>query len=184
MIWFTSDWHIGHDKEFIWQSRGFQNVEEMNETLLKNCNEVVEPLDTLYILGDLALVLVNESMWNQIYHNIKCQDVQFIAGNHDTDNRIDKYIEEYGFEYRGYADVLHYNHLHFYLSHYPAITTNRDFDKPLKARTLNLSGHTHSTDIWHNRPMDMSYNVAPDAHNNYPVSIEQSIKDFKESLKY
>lgn len=72
MIWFTSDWHIGHDKEFLWRPRGFQNVEEMNETLLKNCNEVVEPLDTLYILGDLALVPNNESMWNQIYHNIKC----------------------------------------------------------------------------------------------------------------
>lgn len=182
MIFFTSDWHIGHDKDFLYRPRGFQNIEEMNNAIIKNCNSIVGENDILYILGDLALVPSNEYMWNQIYYNIKCKDVRFIEGNHDTDNRIDKYIEEYGFEYRGCADRLDYNHLHFYLSHYPSLTTNKDYDKPLKARLLNLSGHTHSKDIWHGRPQDMCYNVAVDAHNNYPVSIEEIIEDFKKVI--
>lgn len=70
MIYFTSDWHIGHDKDFIWRPRGFNNVTEMNNTLIKNCNSVIQPEDTLFILGDLALGQ-QEGQWRQIYHNIK-----------------------------------------------------------------------------------------------------------------
>ena len=179
MIYFTSDWHIGHDKEFCWGPRGFKDVQDAAITTLDNCNFIVQPEDTLYILGDLALVPQNEKLWNEIYHEIQCKDIYFIAGNHDTDNRIDKYIDEYGFEYRGYADILHYNHLHFYLSHYPTLTTNKDLDKPLKTRLLSISGHTHSKDKWHGHPNNLCYNVALDAHDNFPVSIEEIIEDFK-----
>ena len=31
-IWLTSDTHFGHDKDFIWGSRGFKNVYEMRES--------------------------------------------------------------------------------------------------------------------------------------------------------
>ena len=31
-IFVTSDLHFGHDREFIWKARGFNSVQEMNET--------------------------------------------------------------------------------------------------------------------------------------------------------
>ena len=178
MIWFTSDWHIGHDKEFIWKCRGFKSVEDAAFQTLKNCNEFVEKTDTLYILGDLALGQ-HEELWNEVYSNIKCNDVHFLIGNHDTDRRVAKYDYEYNFICEGYATMFKYDKYNFYLSHYPTNTTNYDMDKPMKTRILNLSGHTHSSDIFHGNLNAGSYNVALDAHINRPINIEDIIFDFK-----
>ena len=60
------------------------------------------------------------------------------------------------------------------------MTANFDDDKPLRQRTLCLSGHTHSKEKFDRRTE--AYNVAVDAHNCYPVSIDQIIEDFK--VKY
>ena len=51
--------------------------------------------------------------------------------------------------------------------------------KALKQRTLALSGHTHSKELF--EPCG-SYNVAIDAHECHPVSLDQIIDDFK--VKY
>ena len=37
-IWLISDTHFNHNKEFVWKARGFNSVEEMNETIIKNVN--------------------------------------------------------------------------------------------------------------------------------------------------
>ena len=54
-----------------------------------------------------------------------------------------------------------------------------DDDKKFKARLFSLSGHTHSKAIWQ-PACESSYNVALDAHNNYPVDIDIIINDLKE----
>lgn len=54
-IWLSSDYHLNHDKEFIWKARGFKSVEEMNEAIITRNNELVSPEDTLIICGDLML---------------------------------------------------------------------------------------------------------------------------------
>ena len=54
-IWLTSDTHFGHDKEFVWQARGFNNITEMNQTIVKNWNSVVDHEDTVYLLSDVML---------------------------------------------------------------------------------------------------------------------------------
>ena len=33
-IYFTSDLHFGHDREFSYKPRSFENVEDMNKTIL------------------------------------------------------------------------------------------------------------------------------------------------------
>ena len=55
MIWVTSDFHFGHEKEFLWRPRGFESWEEAAEQTIKNYNEVVGWDDTVYILGDCML---------------------------------------------------------------------------------------------------------------------------------
>ena len=54
-IWFTSDFHFCHDREFVWKARGFESVEEMNEAIVARFQEKIQPEDTLYILGDCML---------------------------------------------------------------------------------------------------------------------------------
>ena len=42
MIWFTSDPHLGHDKDFVWQARGFESIDEMNAEIIRRWNETNE----------------------------------------------------------------------------------------------------------------------------------------------
>ncbi len=55
-IWFTSDLHFGHNKEFLYKPRGFNSIEEHDETIINNFNSVVSNDDEVFILGDLMLV--------------------------------------------------------------------------------------------------------------------------------
>lgn len=177
MIWFSSDWHIGHDKEFCYKKRGFSSPEEMDTAILLRTNEVVALDDELWILGDLAMSSRYDE-WNRVFYNLNCQNIHFIQGNHDTDPKMDIYEEKYGFIFHGYADMLKYTKTkRFYLSHYPTIVSNYGEEKRF---FWNLSGHTHSNlKFYNSMPMAKIYNVAVDAHNCYPVSIEQIIKDIE-----
>lgn len=175
MIWFTSDWHIGHNKPFIYEDRGFSSIEEHDTAILKNCNSLVKPDDTLWILGDLALGM-NEKEWNRIYKSLYCQDVHFIIGNHDTDSKVDKYIDEYGFELEGYANIFKYSkRKRFYLSHYPTICSNYS-DKKDNC-IINICGHSHYKNSFQDMDKGLIYHVELDAHGMFPVSIEEIIKD-------
>jgi len=51
---FTADLHLGHANIIRHCSRPFANVDEMDRTLIDNWNEVVQPSDTVWMLGDFA----------------------------------------------------------------------------------------------------------------------------------
>ena len=36
MIYFISDTHFNHDRDFIWGNRGYNSVNEMNEDIIIN----------------------------------------------------------------------------------------------------------------------------------------------------
>lgn len=55
MIYVTSDTHFCHNKPFIYEDRGFKNIEEMNDTIIENWNKLVKPDDTVIHLGDVML---------------------------------------------------------------------------------------------------------------------------------
>lgn len=175
MIYFSSDLHLNHDKIFIYQERGFNSISEMNTTIINNFNSIITYDDDLYLLGDFFLSDLNKGikLFNQLPGKI-----HLIWGNHDTDNRKEALSKCHNVvEVCGFATILKYKKYHFYMSHFPTATTNfDDYKKPLKSRTLALSGHTHSKDLF--EPCN-SYNVAVDAHNLFPVSIDKIIEDFK-----
>ena len=55
MIYFTSDLHFNHNKNFIYESRGFKSIEEHDKEIIKNWNNIIKDNDDVYILGDLML---------------------------------------------------------------------------------------------------------------------------------
>ena len=175
-IWFTSDLHFNHDKEFVWKERGFNSVQEMNDKILENLNACISPDDDLYILGDLFLggkadIEILKSIPGHIH---------IIAGNHDTPTKIKVYEEVIGEQVK-YADVLDYKgedgfKRHFYLSHYPTDTGNTDSNP--NNIVVNLYGHTHQN-RYENPLMFNAYNVGMDAHHCFPVTIDSIIEDLK-----
>ena len=171
MIFFTSDLHIGHNKDFIWKPRGFSSIEEHDTAIIRNWNSIVSYEDEVYILGDLCMSS-NEYEWNRVFKVLNGKKY-FIHGNHDTTNKIKRYIEEYNMTDYGDTKIYKYNkHKTFYLSHYPTLVGNYEENKFF----WNLSGHTHSKDKFE-YGIKCVYNVAMDAHDMYPVSIEKIIKD-------
>ena len=179
MIYFTSDLHIGHDKDFIWKDRGFSSIEEHDSAILERWNNTITRGDTVYILGDLCLGQ-NEKEWDRFYNHLNGTK-NFLRGNHDTDNKIIRYILNYTMEYLGYATVLKYNkNWTFYLCHYPTYVEN-PYESYKKKHIINLFGHTHQHDIFF-KDNPCMYHVGVDSHNLTPVSIEQIIKDVTNKL--
>lgn len=176
MIYITSDFHFGHQREFLFKPRGFSSIEEHDKQILENINSTVMPEDTLIVLGDL--ILNDNERGMELLRQIKCETVEVVYGNHDTANRIQLYSALPNFQFLGLAGKLIYKKWTFMLSHYPMATTNLDDkSKPVWARTYSLCGHTHTKELFD--PITDSYHCELDAHNNFPVSIDQIIADIK-----
>lgn len=174
MIYFTSDLHFGHDKEFLYKTRGFNSIEEHDNNIIENWNNIVTENDDVYVLGDLML--------GDKEYGINCLKqlkgkIHIVVGNHDTANKIDLYATKLNnvVEIKPII-ILKYNKYRFYLSHYPTITTSLNKEKPLKDCLINLHGHTHQINKFYNESPHM-YNVCLDCHQNKPISIEEIISD-------
>ena len=181
MIWFTSDLHLGHDKDFIVQARGFETVEEMNAEIIRRWNELVYPDDDVYVLGDLTLGDVDAGIALIATLNGK---LHIMRGNHDTDKKVEKYLELPNVIEVKYTDVLKYGKAVFWMSHYPTITANYDDDKPWAKHVVCLFGHTHQVSpfyevIKHAGENPYMYNVGMDAHNCTPITIDEIIADIR-----
>lgn len=143
---FTSDWHLGHRNIIKYDGRPFDNIREMDETIIKNVTSQVEKGDMIYFLGDFAMTLSE----NEMEGHMKALShtgamLRFIKGNHDKRETI-KLYEKYGVylgEQRmvrvtdedtdeGYQSIV--------LNHYAM----RVWDK-CHHGTWHLYGHSHHT---------------------------------------
>lgn len=56
MVYFTSDWHFGHDRDFIWGGpRNCKDMEDNSKRIILEHNAIVTDEDDVYVLGDLML---------------------------------------------------------------------------------------------------------------------------------
>ena len=179
-VWFTSDLHLHHDQAFIYEPRGFKSVYEMNVAIAQNWNAVVQPEEDVYVLGDLMLNDNDAAM--RIIKQLKGQ-IHVVRGNHDTDARMELYNQCYNIVEITEGQFFKWNGYHFYLSHYPCLCSNFDDNKPLKNRLISLAGHSHYKDKFQDMDKGLIYHVEVDAHNCYPISIEDIVKDIQEEIK-
>lgn len=177
-IFIVSDLHLGHDKPFIYGARGFENVEDMNEAIIRNWNEVVEEEDDVYILGDLVM---GEERNLHLLRRLNGY-FHIARGNHDSDNRWRFYGWHPNTVEVANSLYLSYDGYKFYLTHYPTITTRADAGKPLKKCLVNLCGHTHTKDPFEDWGIGMIYHCELDAHDCAPVRLEDIIADLKQKM--
>lgn len=177
MIWFTSDLHFYHDKDFIYRERRCSSIEEMNEEIIKKHNSIVGKNDTVYILGDCGLGSDTQAI-------IDCLtqlngELILIIGNHDTDNRVSMYQEANIFKEIKYADRLTYKKRKFFISHYPMLTGDLDSNpKDRKEKFYNIHGHLHSRRHFHDELPSNCFQVSMESNLNYPISIDEILLYF------
>ena len=72
MIYFISDTHFYHSNIIKYCDRSFNNINEMNETIINNWNNIVTKQDTVYHLGDFCLSSDDEikNVFNKLNGNI------------------------------------------------------------------------------------------------------------------
>lgn len=170
-VYFSSDLHFSHANIILYCNRPFQTIDEMNKTIIEHFNKTLDKESILFLLGDIALGVDLENI-KELLESIKCKEKHLIIGNHDTDRKIDLYKENNLFNSISYADLIKTDYYSFYLSHYPALMERHN-------KLFNLSGHTHIKNNEENIKNNI-YNVGVDAHNFYPVSLNNIINDIKE----
>lgn len=176
MIYFTSDYHFNHNKDFIYKARGFNSIEEMNAAIVRTHNLVVNENDDIYILGDLAL---GE---NNIYTNPAFKmiaelkgKIHLIRGNHDTDEKIKLYESMPNIVEIVDAKYLRCGKYTLFLSHFPCLISG---DHINHKGFINLFGHTHQQTSRFENKTDM-YHVGVDSNACCPISLEAILLNMK-----
>lgn len=162
-IFLCADTHFGHKGicEFLRangeKERPWDNVEEMDEALIKNWNSVVTPKDKVYHLGD---VVINRRALKTL-ERLNGEKV-LIKGNHDL-FRVDEYLQ-YFKDIRGSHKLDNY-----ILTHIPIHP-----DSLARWANGNIHGHLHSNRVMKDGCIDTRYYCVSVEHINYtPVSFEE-----------
>lgn len=79
-VWFTADHHFGHERIIELCHRPFDSVAQMNRELIDQHNRLVEEQDIVWIMGDLCMGPIEESL--KLIKELNGAKY-LIAGNHD-----------------------------------------------------------------------------------------------------
>jgi len=163
-VYFTADPHFGHQNIIRYCGRPFASAEEMDRVLLQRINAVVQPTDTLYILGDFCLGVPDRLQAAKWYREqIACRQVHLIWGNHDPSEDA-----EFAALFSSTAHLLNLRFAgqRLTLCHYAM----RAWDKSHHG-AWQLYGHTHGN--LREEPLLWNMDVGVDCWNFYPISLEQ-----------
>jgi len=164
----TADTHFGHKNIIEYCERPFETLDEMNNTIIKNFNEIIKPDDVVYFLGDWCF---KNSPGGKHGEGVPTKALEylnqlngywvFFKGNHDRNNSLKTKLKH---------GIVEFGRQTFWLTHNPS-DANPNF-------AVNLVGHVH--EAWKIRKLtekSVMYNVGVDVHNFRPVSFEDIITD-------
>ncbi len=161
-VWFTSDLHIDHKNILEYSKRPFKNVDEMNEALVKNWNDRVQPGDRVYCLGDFCLGQENRAvMFAKRLNGQK----YLIYGNHDKRLRKNKEFNAQWIWQKD-LDTIEVGSQKIVICHFPMLVWNGSH-----RGYYSLHGHSHGS--LPEDPHALRTDVGVDVWNYYPVSFEE-----------
>lgn len=174
MIWFTSDWHLGHKNIIEYAQRPFKSLEDMNKSIIRNFNEKAKEGDIVIFLGDFCFKNSNNARGEgdlkkaidylkEIKPNVH---FTFIKGNHDAHNSLPSIIEK---------AVISFGGKKIFCTHKP-----EDYNPKYR---INIVGHIHEK--WKVKKEKGSYlvNVGVDVWHFRPVTINEILKAVEQFKK-
>lgn len=194
---FTSDWHIGHEKVLEYDSRPFKDLHDMNETLIKRYNSTVPTSGICYFLGDMGNK--TEDM-RKVFTRLNGTKV-LIIGNHDKGITT---MYNCGFDVVLYSASFYIGEHRVTMSHYPLFGVFREDTSHMRGADglavrgiyenwhgesrdkhkmhsikdegqFHLHGHIHSRHdkLISKKILDKQFDVGVTANNYTPVSISK-----------
>jgi calcineurin-like phosphoesterase family protein len=156
-VFFSSDFHLGHKREFVWQARGYSSPEEHTKALIEKVNSKVGANDSLLYLGDFCLNSSPEDL-DRYLDGINCRNIFMLWGNHNNPleriykNLVKQYVGDIATEIYplrwgkvifvgNYLETIIENQI-IVMSHYPMRVWNH-----MSHGSWMLSGHSHYNDI-------------------------------------
>lgn len=183
-LFLTSYTHYGHKNivrgESQWgdlsKTRNFDTVVAMNETLVKNINELVGEGDVLIHLGDFSFGGFNNI--RNFRERIACKNIHLVLGNHDEHIRRNKegvrelfssVSENLTFTYVRESIKYHFFAMHLPVASWPDMNRN----------VMHVHGHVHlpkNMRITGGKAMD----VGVDGNDLKPIHIHEVIELLRE----
>ncbi len=175
--WFTADLHLGHANIIEYCRRPFADVDAMNRALVDRWNGVVADGDEVWVLGDVALGTIAETL--PLVAALAGRKV-LVTGNHDRCWRgHGRRAEGWDRRYReaGFDEIVHgetrieVGGHDTVACHFPYRGDSHDRDRFVDSRPVDrgrwlLHGHIH--DRWRQR--GRMVNVGVDAWDYRPAS--------------
>ena len=127
-LFFTSDTHFFHKNILKYCNRPFENVQEMNQEIVKRWNEVIPKDAIVFHLGDFSLT-ANMKELDSLIHKLN-GDIHLIIGNHEKDALGKSYIRDKWASISDIAEIyikdpeITYGEQHIVMCHYPMMAWN------------------------------------------------------------
>ncbi len=169
-LFFTSDTHLGHFNICKYCHRPFTSRSEMDQTLIKNWNEVVPEDGIVVHCGDFMLPHDNDVKEYMRYMNKLNGRILLLRGNHD---RIDLMTQNEKLISVQDKAIIEVDSIKIYAEHYPCAAFNGDY---------HVYGHIHTLSDGVCYGMDAealgamkktTYDVGVDQNGYKPVSYWQ-----------
>ena len=136
--WVTSDLHFGHKNIMkfcpVTRARFRDDVAYMNETMIKEWNDLIAPEDLVYILGDVAFMSGSDA--GRTVMRLNGTKI-LVEGNHDRKTLQDVTFRNAFAEVHKYLDI-NYNGTKVVMFHYPIC----EWDQ-MHRGSVHLHGHLH-----------------------------------------
>ena len=134
----TADLHFGHKNIMkfcpVTRARFKDDVDYMTEAMIKEWNDIVEPVDTVYILGDVAFTNGYDAAL--IMMRLNGRKI-LIEGNHDRKTLMDVNFRNQFAEVHNYFTTTYNGHF-ITMFHYPIAEWDR-----MHRGALHFHGHLH-----------------------------------------
>ena len=193
-VFFTSDTHFNHHNIIRFAHRPFADVNQMNDTIIKNWNMKVPEDATVFHLGDFAFTTPYyvRQLLTKLHGTI-----HLIIGNHDWKMIRDNLVNDFASVSQQVSIIVCGQRI--LLNHYPMLCYAGAYHTPAQ---WQLFGHVHSRpeyykDLEHNTDgldiprltmlMPTQYDVGVDNNGYAPISfpelkqiIEKQIHEYNE----
>lgn len=167
-LFFTADTHFYHKNIIQYCNRPFEDVEEMNETMIQRWNEVVGVEDTVIHVGDFGIGNIKKLQDIRVRLNGM---IWLVLGNHDWSIKPHRWIEELGMINADPCIEVQGMHVR----HYPMNSDER-LQNNISDDKWIICGHIHEKWRFNGRQL----NVGVDVNNFTPISIFQIQEEIRQ----